>query len=133
MRALIVFAIACGGKPAPKPPPPEPASTVLARKLDDDMTILADLAHRHAADCIALVTQLRPHVDQMKAHAAEVATMMSDPIQGKALKTALAGYETKAAGRTDAIAKDLGAAYLGCQDATAKLGIERAIADIPTY
>lgn len=133
MRALIVFAIACGGKPAPRPPPPEPASTVLARTLDEDLTILADLAHRHAADCVALVAQLRPHVDRMKAHAAEVSAMMSDPIKAKELKAALAGYEAKAAGRTDAIAKDLGAAYLGCQDATAKTGIERAIADIPTY
>ncbi len=130
--AVILLAVACGGKPAPKPPQISPAET-LAKQLDDDLAKLAELAHRHAASCAALAVALRPHVDQMKLHAGDVATLMADPVKGKELQAALAGYADKSPGRTDAIAKDLGTAYLACPDTDTKYRLEKAIADMPTF
>ncbi len=132
MRIALIVLLACGGKPVPKPPQVSPAVT-LAKHLDDDLAKLAELAHRHAADCAALAMELRPHVDQMKVHAGDVATMMADPMTARELEAALAGYADKAPGRTDAIAKDLGTAYLGCPDTETKYRLEKAIADLPTF
>ncbi len=131
-RAVILLAVACGGKPAPRPPQVSPAET-LAKQLDDDLAKLAELAHRHAVDCGALVSVLRPHVEQMKRHAGDVELMMADPVKGAELKAALAGYADRSPGRTDQAAKDLGAAYLRCPDATTKYQLEKAIADMPTF
>ncbi len=130
--ALILLVVACGAKPAPRPPQ-LPPSEALAMQLDDDLAKLAELAHRHATDCAALVIELRPHVDQMKVHAGEVEKIMADPVKGKQLKAALARYADKALGRTDAIAKDLGTAYLACPDKDTKYGLEKSIADMPTF
>lgn len=132
MRVALIFLLACGGKPAPQPPQVSPAE-MLAKQLDDDLAKLAELARRHVADCAALAVELRPHVDQMKVHADDVATMMADPRSGKELKTALAGYADKSPGRTDAIARDLGTAYLACPDTETKYRLEKAIADMPTF
>jgi hypothetical protein len=131
-RAVILLAVACGGKPAPKPPQVSPAET-LAKQLDDDLAKLAELASRYAVDCAALAAALRPHVDQMKAHAGEVATMTSDPVRKAELEAALAGYANRSPGRTDQTAKDLGTAYLRCPDADTKYRLEKAIADMPTF
>lgn len=130
--ALILLAVACGGKPAPKPPQVSPAET-LAKQLDEDLATLAELAHRHRADCAALAAALPPHVDQMKGHAGAVARLMADPVQGAELRTALASYADSSPGRTDRTAKDLGAAYLACPDTATKYRLEKAIADMPTF
>lgn len=132
MRVALIFVLACGGKPVPKPPQVSPAET-LAKQLDDDLAKLAELAHRHAADCAALAIELRPHVDQMKVHAGDVEKTMTDPMRAKELKSALAGYADKSPGRTDAIAKDLGTAYLACPDTETKYRLEKVIADMPTF
>jgi hypothetical protein len=132
MRLALILLLACGGKPAPKPPQVSPAET-LAKQLDDDLAKLAELAHRNAADCAALADQLRPHVELMKRHAVDVQIMVADPAQAADLKAALAGYADKSKGRTDAIAKDLGTAYLKCPDTDTKYRLEKAISDMPTF
>jgi hypothetical protein len=135
-RALILgLVLACGGKPVPKPPPPpELEPKTLARQLDDDMNQLAALAKLHRDDCTALATALRPHVDQMKRHAGEVARMLEDPTKARQLESELATYANATPARTDQIANDLGATYRSCQnDPAARHQLERAIADIPTY
>ncbi len=129
--ALICLLVACGSKPAPKPRGLEPAA--LAKMLDDDMTTLGVIAHRQRGNCISLATELRPHVDRMKLHAADVERMLADPVKARELKSALTRYPGNPT-RTDQIAQDLGATYLGCKDdQTQRYALERVIADIPTY
>lgn len=128
MRFALIFVLACGGKPAPKPPQVSPAEA-LAKQLADDMTELAAIAHDNP-ECGALVRSLHPHVERMKRHATEVTAMTSDPVKAGELKAALAN---KPPARTDQIAKDLGATYLACPDKDVKYQIEKAIAEMPTY
>lgn len=134
-RTLILIAlVACGGtpaRPAPKPDRPDPAT--LARQLDDDMSGLADLAHRHRGNCGGLAADLPPHVERMKLHAAEVERMVDDADRARELRAALAGYAEKAPTRTAQIGQDFEATYRICQDPTQRAAIERAIRDMPTY
>lgn len=134
-RALICLLVACGGKPAPRPQPPPPLDAkLLARKLDDDMSRLAELAARHRGDCSALARALEPHVATMKSHASQVAKMLEDPAKAKQLETELAAYAKATPARTDKIAEDLGATYRSCKDEpTERHRLESAIAEIPTY
>ncbi len=94
--------------------------------------MLAEIARRHAGDCVGLTAALRPHVDRMKGHHADVEAMLGDAEQSRELKTELAKY-TSPPDRTDRTARDLGAAYRACSDADAKYGLEKVIAEIPTY
>lgn len=134
IAALIAVALAaCGGAPARAPAPPPSPAAELAATLEGDLEALAELAHRHAADCGALVGALRPQVDRMKVHAAEVERMLADPARARELRQALAGYAERAPARADRIAKDLGAAYLGCREVEVRYRLERAIAELPTF
>jgi hypothetical protein len=131
LALIIALAVACGGKPTPKPPPALDAKQ-LAKLLDSDLATVGDIAQRQRGDCAATTAELRPHVERMKQHAAEVARMLEDPVKGPELKAEVAKYSETA--RNDRIANDLGATYKSCQnDAQQRHQLERVIADIPTF
>jgi hypothetical protein len=114
MRLALILMFACGGaRPAPpKPQPLDPKG--LAKLLDDDLARLGEIAHRLRGKCTATIAELRPHVSRMKTHELEVQHMLEDAQQAAELKQELAAYASRAAGKSDGIAKDLGATYVAC-------------------
>ncbi len=139
--ALIAMVIAaCGGHAAPPPAPPQPSEAEkLAASLDDDLARLGEIAHRLRGKCPELIAELRPHVERMKQHHDQVQHLLADTKQAAELKQALAAYNTRAGGKAEAIAEDLGATYKACHDCPTDITckeryqLERVIADMPTY
>lgn len=114
MRLAVVLVLAaCGGKPAAPAPKPQPAKE-LAKLLDLDLYLLGEIAHRQRGNCERTIAELEPHVERMRSHKLEVNRMLEDAQQAKELKAELAAYASRAAGKSDAIAQDLGATYLAC-------------------
>lgn len=105
---------ACGPKPGPARPKVDTAR--LARALHDDLLALGAIARRHRGDCAALVPALRPHVDVMRAHAAEVKAALEDPAIARQLRADVRAYDAEHRGVADAIGEDLGASYVTCKD-----------------
>ncbi|MBA2544446.1 MAG: hypothetical protein H0V17_32690 [Deltaproteobacteria bacterium] len=135
MRALIVAlaCFACGGKPAPKQPPPPLDAKQLAKLLDDDMSALAELTHRQRGNCGALAAELRPLTERMKLHAAEVETMSADPAKLRELRSALAAYAKQTPARTDRMVEDFKVTGSACTDDEERNRLGAAIRNIPTF
>ena len=114
---LALAMIACG----PKATKPKYDTAKLARELHDDIMQLGVIAKQHKADCAALVAALRPHVDRMRAHAAEVKRVQQDTALAKQLRKDVAAYDAEHKDLGDAIGSDLGAAYKTCPDNQALL------------
>ena len=109
---LVALLVACG----PKATKPKYDTAKLARMLHDDIVQLGAIAKQHRTDCAALTAALRPHVEQMRAHADEVKRVQQDIELAKQLRKDVAAYDTEHAGLADAIGGDLGAAYQTCPD-----------------
>ncbi len=114
MFALAIWIGACGPKAGPAKPEVDTAR--LARALHDDLLELGAIASRHRGDCAALVPALRPHVDVMRAHAAEVKAALEDPVIARQLRADVRAYDVEHRGVADAIGEDLGASYVTCKD-----------------
>ena len=119
MRALIALAALAACGPKASQPPYDTAK--LARELHRDVAVLAEIAQQHAGNCPALVTALRPHVERMRAHAAEVKRVQQDGVTAKRLRKDVAVYDVQHRGGADAIGADLGASYRTCPDNKALL------------
>jgi len=140
LTVVCFVAAACRhAPPSPTPTPPPSEAEQLAAALDDDLARLGEIAHRLRGHCPALIAELRPHVARMKQHHDRVQHLLADPKQASELKQALAAYNTRAGGKAEAIADDLGATYRTCHDCATDLAckqryqLERVIADMPTY
>lgn len=131
--ALITLVLlACGGKPAPRPPPPLDAKT-LARQIDGDMHQLAAVAQQHRGNCAALTDALRPLVATMRGHANEAERMVEDLVKARELRAEMDAYAKAAGARVDRTAQDLAVSFRACKDAGEAHRLESEIAKIPTY
>lgn len=121
LRCLCILAlVACGGRQA-APKQPEPAA--IARQLHEDIVRLADIAKRRRGDCDAMVTELRPHVARMRAHAEDVKRTLADPVRGPELRRHVKTYDEQHRGMADAIAEDLAQTYLSCKQNAALIDL----------
>ncbi len=135
-RSLVFVGLAielagCGAHHAvPAPPKPKPIDTKqLAHDLHDDLRQLATIASHWRGHCPELVAELRPHVVQMRAHAAVVEQVKLDPALAVQLKAEMvAVYDEEARGLADTIGNDLAASWQTCKD---NPELQRVIDQIP--